>query len=286
MKSTIKLIVLTFAFFAISCSSDDDGASNKDAVSTVKIKWDNIVGQKDMNIVEKQNLEYGYKTADNQDFNITSFGYYITNIILEGPNGERFEDEISISAADAKGVYHIKEGDFASAATILQNVPIGKYNKITFTVGIPEEGVKEGAAGGVLDPAAGAWFWNWNAGYIGFAIEGHASTSSQAHNEIDGFVIPEKSFAIHIGGWRDITPLEGETPKFVNNVKTITLNFDSDVTVAESQEPSIHLLANAKALFDTSSVDFSTTYSVHAPILGKQFADVLDQVFSYSHVHQ
>lgn len=286
MKLSIKLILVTFGIFIIGCSDDDNTLSSEESLSSVEIKWDNIVGQQDLNLVEKESLDYSYQTTDNQDFNITSFGYYITNIILEGSNGERYEDEVSISAVDAKGVYHIKEGDFASAVTTLQKVPVGKYNKITFTVGIPEEGVQEGAAGGVLDPAAGAWFWNWNAGYIGFAVEGHANTSSQAYNEIDGFIVPEKSFAVHIGGWRDIEPLAGESPKFVNNVKVITLNFDSDVAVAENQEPSIHILANAKALFDASNIDFSTTYAVHAPILGKPFADVLNEVFSFSHVHQ
>ena len=287
MKSKIyKIAVIVISSFIITaCSSDDDNTSGMETGS-VEIKWDNIVGSMDMNLVQKEDLNYAYSTADDQEFNITAFGYYINRIVLEGPNAERYEDEVSISAAESKGVYHVVEGDFASTNTILSNVPAGKYNKITFTVGIPEEGVQEGAAGGVLDPAGGAWFWNWNAGYIGFLVEGHASTSSQAYNEIDGFVVPEKSFAIHIGGWRDIEPIEGEPQKFVNNVKTITLNFDSDITVADNQQPSVHLLVNAKALFDESQIDFSTTYAVHAPANGKPFADVLQDVFSYSHVHQ
>ncbi|GAA3522812.1 hypothetical protein GCM10022393_41840 [Aquimarina addita] len=286
MKSIIKLIIIAVGLTAMSCSSDDDNTTGTEVKGTVEIKWDNIVGDQDMNLTEKQNLDFTYKTNDAQDFNITSFGYYVTNIVLEGEDGLRYEDEVSISAADALGVYHIKEGEFASNSLTLENVPAGKYNKISFTIGIPEEGVREGAAGGVLDPAAGAWFWNWNAGYIGFAVEGHASSSTQAYNEIDGFIIPEKSFAIHIGGWRDIEPIEGESAVFVNNIKTITLNFDSEATVAENIEPSIHLLANAKALFDMSQVDFSTTYAVHAPAKGQSFAEILDEVFTYSHTHQ
>ena len=288
MKSTYInfLCAFIFALTFTNCNDDDEQTTNTTTEGSVEIKWDNVVGDKDMNLVAKQDLDFSYETDDKQQFNITSFGYYVTNIILEGEDGLRYEDEVIISASETKGVYHIVEGNFSSNFLKLKNVPVGKYNKITFTIGIPEEGVQEGAAAGVLDPAGEAWFWNWNAGYIGFAIEGHASTSTQSFNDNNGFITPENSFAIHIGGWRDIDPLEGQSQIFVNNVKTITINFPVEVNVQTDIEPSIHLYADAKALLDKAQVDFSTTFSVHAPAKGKPFADVLDQVFSYGHTHQ
>lgn len=282
MKLFFKSILcVSLSLFFIACSDDD----NED-IRTLEIKFDNIVGKKDMNLSDRGSLDYSYVTENGQNFNISRFGYYITNIVLEGPDGERFEDEVSITAADTKGVYHVLEENPSSSSITLQNVPAGKYNKVSFTIGIPEAGVNEGAAGGVLDPAEGAWFWNWNAGYIGFAIEGQADTSSQAESEQGGLVIPEKSFAIHIGGWRDIEPVEDNPQVFVNNVRTMDLSFDSEVSVANNLQPSVHILVNAMALLDSSGVDFSTDFAIHAPSLGEPFADVLKDVFVYSHVHQ
>lgn len=280
------LLTLSILFFA-NCENDDTKENTENEVGTVELKWDNIVGEMDMNLLEITDNNYMYKTVNEQEFNINKFGYYVTNIKLEGPDGAFYEDKVEVSADKTTGVYHILEEDPSSTILDLIDVPAGIYNKISFTVGIPEEIVEEGATGGVLDPANGAWFWNWNAGYIAFAIEGHASTSTQSKVEKDGEVItPEGFYRVHIGGWRDQVPVDGEDPKFVNNVKTITLEMDSDAKVATDLSPSIHILVNAKALFDESNIDFSTTFAVHAPGKGKAFAEVLEKVFTFSHVHQ
>ena len=285
MKIYKNYILLFTILLSVSCSSDDN-ENNEESVAAVEIKWDNIVGDKNLELVAKEDLNYAYKTSDDQAFNISTFGYYVTKIILEGPNGERFEDLVEVSANDAKGVYHIVEGAL-NTNTLLENVPVGAYNKITFTIGVPEEMVKEGAVGGVLGED-GAWFWTWNSGYIGFAVEGHASSSTQTASEDDNgrIVTPKKSFAIHVGGWRDIPAADGNEQKFFNNVKTISLNFDETMVVAPKQQPSIHLTADVLSLFERTNVDFSTTFAVHSPAKGKDFAEVLEEVFSFSHIHQ
>ncbi|MEL6485364.1 MAG: MbnP family protein, partial [Bacteroidota bacterium] len=162
-------------------------------------------------------------------FNITTFRYYISKVKLEGPDGEVFEDEMNVSANadDVRGFYLVNEADASSKFITLKDIPAGRYNKITFTIGIGEEGIEEGAAGGILDPAEGAWFWNWNAGYIGFAIEGGAANSGQERVEGDGWLIEEKSFALHIGGWKEITPADGESFVITQYVKDIAGNLDS-----------------------------------------------------------
>ncbi len=287
MKSISKIIQLALMCLVIlSCSNDDDASA--ETFGQFEIKWDNIVGITDMTLAASNaETTYPFETASGEKFNISLFGYYITNIKLEGPNGEIYEDEVAISASGAKGVYHVQENDVPSQLTTLSNVPTGKYNKLTFTVGIPEEGVQESAAGGVLDPANGAWFWNWNSGYIGFAVEGNAENSAQQEQDFgNGSIVPAKAYALHVGGWRDIAPQPGENQVFVNNVRTITLDFDGPVNVAANLLPSAHVLIDAKELFDSAAINFSTTYSIHAPAAGKAFADQLSKVFKFGHTHQ
>ena len=161
-------------------------------------------------LVAAETKEYPYSTKSDQTFNVTKFGYYVCAIKLEGANGLVYEDRMNVSANadEIAGYYHVLEDQPSSKIIELSNVPSGKYNKVTFTIGIPEEGVFEGAAGGIFDLAEGAWLWNWNSGYVAFKIEGglpevaHARTSHSS-----------AGFAYHIGGWRDIAPNEGEDTK-------------------------------------------------------------------------
>lgn len=268
-----------------SCGSDDEAPAIE---GTFVVEFDNMVGSKQMSLSEAGSNDFPFTTGEGQPFNLTLFGYYVSKIKLEGPNGELYEDEMKVSAnaAEVKGYYRVLESDAASQYITLRNVPTGKYDKITFTVGVGEDGVQEGAAGGILDPAAGAWFWNWNAGYIGMTMEGVSPDSPQEEVQGDGWVIYPHSFAVHIGGWKDIAPTEGETQKFYNNVKTITLAFDSPVTVSDQLEPEAHIIMDVLKLLDGAGLDFSSTYAVHSPAGGKVFADQLDKAFILDHIHQ
>ena len=274
------LAIAALATLSLSCSSDDEASLES---GSFQIYFDNKIGSSEVTMREAGDVTYDYETASGEKFNVSLLGYYVSKIVLEGPDGERFEDEVVASVAESKGYYHILEGESSSANILLENVPAGKYNSITFTIGVEEDGVQEGAAGGVLDPAEGAWFWNWNAGYIGFAIEGNAENSGQEYVDWgNGFETQAGTFALHVGGWKDVEDNEN----FVNNVKTITLDFGTTVSVGEDLSPLAHLVVDAMKLLDGAEVDFSTTYAVHAPKLGAPFADELSEVFSVHHVHQ
>ncbi|WP_109830443.1 MbnP family protein [Reichenbachiella versicolor] len=215
-------------------------------------------------------------------FNVATLQYYVTNIKLEGPNGEIFIDPMKVSAKaeEVTGYYLVKEGKSSSKAIMLSNVPAGEYDKITFTIGVPEEGIKEGAAGGVLDPAEGAPFWNWNNGYIGLTVEGMAMNSEQPQVIGDGWTIEEGSYAFHIGGWKDIE----ETT--ANNIKTLTFDLDGQLSVNAEQNPAIHMGFDIVQLLEETGVDFASTYAVHSPLLGANFAENLNKAFFLKHTHQ
>ncbi len=274
----MSVLALTSIFMA--CQEDE---SLETKVGSFQIYFDSKVGSKDITLREPGSTEYDFTTTNGEKFNLTKFGYYVSKVTLQGPNGEIFEDELLASAAESKGYYHILENDASSQSIKLQNVPAGNYNKITFTIGIPESGVQQGAAGGVLDPAKGAWFWNWNAGYIGFAMEGNAENSGQEYVDWGGGAETKaKTFAFHVGGWKSID----DNDKFVNNVKTISLDMDTSVEVGENLSPLAHVVVDLLKVLDGVSVDFSSTYSIHAPKAGQPFANQLPSVFSVHHVHQ
>jgi len=283
----VALIAITLMFFS-SCS-DDSNPADIQKTGNFDVQFSNMVGSQQMTLEDRGSANYMYTTGTGQQFNFSLFGYYVNRIVLEGPNGEYFADEMNVSANadEVKGYYHVLQSDLPSTRLNLTNVPVGIYNKITFTIGIPEEGVQQGAAGGVLDPANGAWFWNWNAGYIGFAMEGGAEDSPQEYVDWGGGnTTPEHSFAVHVGGWKDLPADSTGVQRFVNNVKTMSLSFGTTVEVAENLTPEAHIVVDALKLLNDSALDFSTTYAVHSPSLGAPFADELNGVFVLDHVHQ
>lgn len=280
IKRASILSLLFLSLFFTACEKDDPAP--RDDSGTFDLIFDNRVGDQAAGLVDLTATDFPYTNSMGQSFNLNLLGYYISKIELAGPNGEYYADEVNTSAdaAQVKGFYHILESDPNSQNIHLENVPAGKYNQLTFTLGIDAETVQEGATGGVLDPAEGAWLWNWDAGYIAFAIEGRSPASPQEADQFNA----KNAVKIHIGGWKD---MEGNA-NMVNNVKRITLNFPSAVNVESRLSPNAHLEMDLMKVLDSNanSIDFSTTFAVHAPAKGKIFADNLEAAFSVDHVHQ
>nr|WKN34925.1 hypothetical protein K4G66_21350 [Tunicatimonas sp. TK19036] len=281
---TIKFIVITVCILSVFTACQEDEGVAPEASGSFVVKFDNYVGDQPMQLDPAGSTEYRYTTGAGQEFNLSTCRYYISNIKLEGPDGALFEDamHVSANADEIAGYYLMQENEAASHFVNLDNIPAGKYDKITFTLGIPEDGVQEGAAGGILDPAEGAWFWNWNAGYINLGIEGTAADSPQERIERNGQVTEAHTFGLHVGGWKEA---EAED-NFVNNIRTVTLSLGSSVTVSENLEPEAHLVFDLLKVLDGANIDFSQTYAVHSPRTGAPLADQIPNAFVVDHVHQ
>lgn len=280
------LFILTACISLTSCDNDDDNTTPK-TDGTLSVFFDNKLGSSSVSIKEAGNRTFDFTDGDGQQMNISRYAYYVSAIELEGPNGTKHVDPLNVTANadEVTGYYHVISTTPNSNVINLAGIAPGTYNKIRFTIGVDEAGVQEGAAGGVLDPAKGAWFWNWNAGYIGFGVEGNASNSGQEYVDWgNGFETLEGTYAIHVGGWKDVEPQPNEDPKFVNNLKVIELDFDSNVMIEGGLSPQAHI--NVKMHELLKDVDFTTTYAVHRPDLGKPFANKLKDVFELDHVHQ
>ena len=259
MKLFIRFtLCVSIAIYCISC--DDDKV---DTVSsgTVTLNFDNVIGEDELVLVNSGSEEYDYQNGNQQAFNLNLLGYYVSEIKLINENGEVFLDEVAVDATDSKGYYRVLESDPASQMISLSGVPSGKYTSVTFTIGVKGNTVTEGAAGGVLDPEKGAWFWSWNSGYVALRIEG-ASPASGAE---------DKSLTYHIGGWNE-----------PNNIKELTLTLPHHLVVGNDTQSELHIHVDILKIL--GSLDFTTKFSVHSPSAGQPLADIFSDVFEIHHV--
>lgn len=287
MKSFPLYLLLIFVLFAFSSCEDDD-STGEDTLGTFEVEFENVMGpqnnQSSFSLTAVDAVEYPYTNAMNQDYNLTFLRYYISEVVLEGPNGERFEDPMSVTATDAKGYYLIDAADAASRTFDLEDVPAGQYNKISFLLGVDSTGVLEGAAGGSLDPATSGMFWNWNSGYVALKVEGQSPSSpggASGNSIVSG---NEAGMVFHLGGWKNIA----NTP-FVYNNQRIELNFDTNARVGADLSPTTHLELDVEALFEgpNATVDFSSdNVNIHRPTDGTAMAKNAAAAFRYDHIHQ
>jgi hypothetical protein len=113
-------------------------------------------------------------------------------------------------------------------------------------------------------------------------MEGTAANSPQAETT----AAKAHTFALHIGGWKDMPADETGVQRFVNNNKTISLNLGTTVSVKSDLAPTAHVLVDVLKVLNGANVDFSATYSIHAPKAGQSIANQLPNAFVLDHVHQ
>ncbi len=262
----LGLTILLFSFTACEKETSKYGQFS--------LEFDNKVGSDAVTLSAEGSTDYPFSTQMSQKFNLQKLGYYVSRIELTGPNGETYSDEVTTgaTAAEVNGFYQVLESDANSQSITLKNVPVGTYNKITFTLGVEADYVQDGATGGVLDPANGGWLWNWDSGYIFYKMEGTSPASTRADN----------TFRFHIGGWKEIAG----NASLTNNVKRITLDFPTNAEVTESSDLEAHIIMNLLAVLDGHhAVDFSTTNMVMSPAAGADIAHSLEDAFMVHGIH-
>ena len=270
IKAILKffaLVSMTTATF-ISCKKEADEAIDPNTKNTVSVEFDNRVGD--------QKLVMGntpYKNSLGEDFTVTTFNYFISNISLKKDDGtvQKFPDQYFL----------IRQADPNSQTVQLKDVPSGNYGELTFTVGVDSVKSVSPAAlrAGVLDVTSygdDGMYWAWNSGYLFMKMEG---ISSVAPIRTSG----QKLYQLHIGGYGG--GFEG-APKLANNLRTITLPIMTKATVRGNVAPVIHLLIDAKNVFDgPNKISLATTNNVHSPALGTPIADNYKSMFVVDHVH-
>lgn len=280
MKKTQWISILTLGIILLGfsgCKDDEVAVVNEGKVDLV---FSHFIGNVGLRLFETIDDNFQYGTRTGQLFNVNKFGYYISNIVISGPNGAYYEEEVKITASNAQGVYLVDHSNESSRLITLTNIPEGEYDRVSFTMGIDAAKVTEGQQGGILDPNNGAWYRNWEAGYMLLRFEGRSPSSPQ----IATSKYPKHGMHTHITGWKDVA----DNPMLVNNVKRFEFRLPQTLKMGKDWLPNVHFSFDILQMLESQEqpIDFSVTYDIHHPIDGKPFADRLEDAMVLDHVHQ
>ena len=221
--SRFFLPLLAAASFLSSCDKDDSNSSAPEA-GTLDIEIDHLVGNTPLALNTGN-----YTNGLGQQFTVSTFNYYLTNIKLKKADGTEY--------AEPESYRLVKESDSKTKAFTLENVPAGDYTSLTFTIGVDSARNVAGAQTGALDPA-NAMFWTWNSGYIYTKLEGSSPAASG-----------NKQLLFHIGGFK--------SPN--NTIRTVSPSLNGAVIqVRQDRTPAVHLAADVQKMFTgPNPIDFS-----------------------------
>jgi hypothetical protein len=227
MKKIFFILISTSFIICLSANAKPPKRRSGDLhTGSLSMRFTNVVDGKELKLNDSVSL---YKNANGDDFKVTTFKYYISNVRLIAQNGDQ--------TAIPDSYFLINAADTATLHQQIANIPEGKYTGVTFTIGVDSARNFAGAQTGVLDPAKGM-FWSWNSGYIFVKLEGESSKSTAKKNRL----------TFHIGGAKDPN----------NTIRTFTQQFPKILKISNGKLPELELVANAGALFKgKSTVDFS-----------------------------
>ena len=149
-----------------------------------------------------------YISEKKDTLSITTFKFYISNVVLEYENGTEYKEPKSVHLIDIE--------ELNTLQFQLKKVPDLKIKKIRFNIGIDSLTNVSGNLDGDLDPSLGM-YWAWNSGYINMKLEGKSSSCKSV----------KKDFQFHIGGY---SPNQNALQEIVlivpNDENNIHLNMD------------------------------------------------------------
>lgn len=267
-------IMLLAALSLTACKEEDELHTSEDIDPNRKgnlmIEFDNRVGN--LNLVLDSMY---YFNSYNQNYSISRFDYFISNIVLINENGSKY-----VIPQDSS-YFLLKESIASSREINLSDIPEGNYVGVEFIVGVDSlrSTMSLDKRTGALDPGgeAAGMYWTWNSGYIFLKMEGRFDDTT------DTIVTPQM-FQYHIGGFG------GMNNPMMNNIKNITLNFGDDkaeVRASHGEEgPQVHLYVDAsKMLNGTTNIDFKTHSIVMLTPYAVNLANNYSYMFSVDHVH-
>jgi len=198
-----------------------------------------------------------YPNGNGEQFTISTFKYYLSNVQLHRADGTRYAVPDSYILVDA--------AQPASQHVALHDIPAGTYTGLSFVVGVDSARNVAGAQTGALDPVKGM-FWDWNSGYIFVRLEGTspASVTGRYKYAIMGFQRP------------------------YNTLRTIAPAFGgATVAVSPQHEPEVHLEVDVQKMFvGPSPMRFANVYDSEGGPSSVQIANnYAAGMFTVEHIH-
>lgn len=192
----------------------------------IVLHFENMVNERPLLLNDSTHVYYN---ANGDDFFVTTFKYYISNIVLTKTNG----DTVQVP----ESYFLVNAADPSTLTQQLTGVPAGKYKAISFFIGVDSLRNFAGAQSGCLDPAKGM-FWSWKSGYIFVKMEGVSSRSVSRRNRL----------TFHIGGV--INP--------DNTLREFAQDLPGKLKIRGDKDADMNIEVNAAAMFKgNSTVRFS-----------------------------
>ena len=265
-RFSISTAVYAFALAALAlagCKKDNETLANQ--VGTVNLQFEQTVGTTPLTLDTQT-----YTTPAGDQFKITTFKQYISNIKLTKTDGSTYAVPNS---------YYLLDAAVATAQELaLKDIPVGDYKSLTFVVGVDSARNVSGAQTGALDPNNNM-FWTWNSGYIYTKLEGTSPQASHAAGASEGGLV------FHIGGFK--------SPN--NTIRTVTLPFPTgtNLLIRADHAPEVHLNVDVLKMFvgttgvaGTSDIRFTTlSNTMGGPNSVRVANNYAAGMFSVEHIH-
>jgi hypothetical protein len=258
-SSSVFACTLAFAALSLTGCKKDSDTEPTDQTGTVSLAFEQTVGTAPLTLSTQT-----YATPSGDQFKVTTFRQYISNIKLTKTDGTQY--------AVPESYYLIDAAVPASQAVALKDIPVGDYRSLTFTVGVDSTRNVSGAQTGALDPNNGM-FWTWNSGYIYTKFEGTSPQAPRPAGVLEGGLV------FHIGGFKSPT----------NTIRTVTLPFPTgtNLLVRKDHSPEVHLNVNVMKMFTGSTtVRFATLSNTmggaNSVLVANNYAAGM---FSVEHIH-
>ncbi|CCH55109.1 hypothetical protein BN8_04344 [Fibrisoma limi BUZ 3] len=245
--------------------NDPDPEFGVNEFGRLQLVFDNVVGTEDLR------LQTGiYNNAAGEQFSVSLLNYFVSNVRLKRADGSEY-----VVPQDSS-YFLIKEAEPASQTVTITNVPAGDYVGVSYLIGVDSlrSTMDISRRKGVLEPAGahnGGMYWDWNSGYIFFKLEG---VSPQAPVNPAG----TRSFVYHVGFFG------GYETKTINNLRTATLSFGSDVAqVSATNTPRLTIRADILRVFDGAQrVSIAQNNNVMVSPFSATIASNYANMFQYS----
>ena len=257
--TALSLAVLTLS----GCKKDEDTPANKGEVT---LHMDNGVTMTGTNGPAFNSLVLAtgsYLNAAGDDFKVTTFKYYISNIkLLKADN----------SAYTLPAAYYLVDHSKPDTQELtLKDIPVGDYTAVSFMVGVDSTRSKAGNFTEAALSSNNGMLWTMNGvdEFINLNLSGYSTRS------------PSGGLTFHIAGYKHST---------TNTIRTVTVPFpaaNSPMLVRADHSPEIHMQVDiAKMFTGPNPVRFSSVYSVMGGAPAVQIANNIQAgMFTVAHVH-
>ena len=167
------LCSLVLGYVLMSSCKKELSASGSPGVIT--IQFTSVAG------IAPLTLNTTYTNTAGEQFNVTAFKYYISDIRLYGQNG---------SFQDVPGIYHLVDASDINSQSISFPNSVDSLIAFSYLIGIDSALNVNQSGSGDLAPSKGMW-WSDSAGYIMARLEGTSPASTG----------PANTFEYNIGGF-------------------------------------------------------------------------------------